>query len=129
MTYGTYARLRGGYYDSDSYLHLFGSFASDNLEKARDEADAIVRQFVANGITEQEFNDKRSHLKNSLRVRMDNNRNLLQLHHQTWLNDAEMTVSHILERIDSLSHEDVNKCIKKYLSDSPVITVLAGLPK
>jgi len=129
MTYGTYARLRGGYYDSDSYLHLFGSFASNNLEKARDEADAIVRQFVANGITEQEFNDKRSHLKNSLRVRMDNNRNLLQLHHQTWLNDAEMTVSHILDRIDSLSHEDVNKCIKKYLSDSPVITVLAGLPK
>ncbi len=128
-TYGTYARLRGGLYESDAYVHVFGSFQSDNLEKARDDMDTIVRKFVANGITEQEFNDKRSHLKNSLKVRMDSMMNLINLHHQTWLTNSNMTVSSIFKRIDSLTHEQVNKCIQTYLADAPIITVLAGLPK
>ena len=128
-TYGTYARLRGGLYESDAYVHVFGSFQSDNLEKARDDMDSIVRKFVANGITEQEFNDKRSHLKNSLKVRMDSMMNLINLHHQTWLTNSNMTVSSIFNRIDNLTHEQVNKCIQTYLADAPITTVLAGLPK
>ncbi len=128
-TYGTYARLRGGLYNSDSYVHVFGSFQSDNLEKARDDMDTIIRQFVENGITVEEFNNKRSHLKNSLKVRMDSLTNLLNLHHQTWLTDSKMTVSEIFSRIDNLTHDAVNKCIQTYLQGSPIITVLAGLPK
>ncbi len=128
-TYGTYARLRGGLYNSDSYIHIFGSFQSNNLENAKHDMDAIVREFVSKGITEQEFNDKRSHLKNSLKVRMDSMQTLISLHHQTWLNNSNMTVAEIFNRIDALTHQDVNKCIQKYLNDTPIVTVLAGLPK
>ena len=129
LTYGTYARLRGGLYNSDSYMHIFGSFSSHKLNDARGFIDDIVREFASEGITEKEFNDKRCHLKNSLKVRMDNSQNLLNLHHQTWLSDSSMTVDTILSRIDNLTHDKVNKCIKQYLSGAPVITVLAGLPK
>ena len=128
-TYGTYARLRGGLYESDAYVHVFGSFKSDNLENAKEDMDAIVREFVSKGITEQEFNDKRSHLKNSLKVRMDSMDNLLSLHHQTWLNNSSMTVAEIFNRIDGLTHKQVNDCIGKYMNNVPIVTVLAGLPK
>jgi len=128
-TYGTYARLRGGLYQSDAYVHVFGSFKADNLENAKEDMDAIVREFVSKGITEQEFNDKRSHLKNSLKVRMDSMDNLLSLHHQTWLNNSSMTVAEIFNRIDGLTHKQVNDCIEKYMNNVPIVTVLAGLPK
>ena len=60
---------------------------------------------------------------------MDSMMNLINLHHQTWLTNSNMTVSSIFNRIDNLTHEQVNKCIQTYLADAPITTVLAGLPK
>ena len=89
----------------------------------------IFEEFVNEGITKQEFEDKKSHLKNSLSVRMDNINNCFMLHHQTLLNGNQMTYNEILNRVKNLTLEEVNDAIEKHLVNKPIITIIAGLDK
>ncbi len=129
LTYGTYSRLRGGHHGSDSYLHLFGSFKVSKLKEAKDLIHDILDKFVNEGVSEQEFKDKKSHLKNSIRVRMDSPQNMFMMHHQTLLNGKDMTYEKIMSNIKSVTHEDVNNAIKTYLKGQPRVTVVGGLPQ
>ena len=127
LTYGTYSRIRGGHHGSDSYMHIFGSFKVSNLDTAKELIDGILDNFVMNGITQKEFDEKKNHLKNSIKVRMDNVNNMFMMHHQTFLNGNEMTYNKILQNIKDLNIDDVNDAINKYLLNQPRITVIGGV--
>lgn len=129
LSYGVYSRLRGGHHGSDSFVHLFGSFKVDKLVEAKQLMQNIFEEFVHEGITKQEFEDKKSHLKNSLSVRMDNINNCFMLHHQTLLNGNQMTYNEILNRVKNLTLKEVNDAIEKHLVNKPIITIIAGLDK
>jgi len=126
LSYGVYSRLRGGNHSSDSYVHIFGSFKYDKLMEAKEKMHEIYNNFVQDGITEQEFKEKKSHLLNSLKVRGDNPSNMFMMHHQTLLN-GNLTVTTIKENIKSLTHEGVNEAIEKYLLEKPICTVIGGI--
>jgi zinc protease len=128
LSYGVYSRLRGGHHGSDSYVHVFGSFKVDDLKIAQKKMNSIVNNFIAKGITQEEFLEKQNHLKNSLMVRMDNVMNMYTMHHQTFLNGNAWTVGKIMDNVRNMTVEKVNRAIKKYLLDKPSLTVIAGLP-
>jgi len=127
LTYGTYSRMRGGHHGSDSYMHVFGSFKVEKLKEARKLMDDILNKFTSEGITEQEFKEKKKHLKYSLKVRMDSVGAELMMQHQTLLNGN--TLGEIQERIEQVTYDEVNEAIAKYLAGKPRVVVLGGLPE
>ena len=129
LSYGVYSRLRGGHHGSDCYMHVFGSFKTDHLEMAHEKVAAIVDEFRMKGITEEEFEEKKMHLSNSIRVRMDNVTNAYVMRHQNFLNSMNWTVNHVLKNIKETTLADVNAAIEKHLKGKPSLTVIAGLPK
>jgi len=126
LSYGVYSRLRGGNHASDSYLHIFGSFKYDKLLEAKEKMHKIYQNFVLDGVTKEEFEDKKSHLLNSLTVRADNPSNMFMMHHQTLLN-GKLTFEDIKKNIQSLTHDGVNAAIEKYLLEKPICTVIGGV--
>lgn len=125
-TYGAYGRLRGGQFSSDSYVHVFASFSNKTIEKDTEAMRALWDEFVAYGVTEEEFKEAKMHMQNSLNVQMDNKENLLGLSHNTLMNNKNVDLKKIMQRIKESSFEDVNAAIEEHLKDKPVVTIIAG---
>ena len=125
-TYGAYARLRGGQLSSDSYVHVFASFSNKTIEQDTEAMRRLWDEFVNVGVTEEEFDEAKSHMKNSLNVQMDNLNNLMSLSHNTLLNNANLSLEEIMKRINSATFESVNYAIEEHLKDKPVVTIIAG---
>ncbi len=126
LTYGSYARLKGGNQNSSSYLHVWATFSMDEMDNGMVVMEEIFRGFRESGITEEEFQLKRSHFVNSLNVLTDNNVNMLNLTHNQLMNGCKISVQDIKERAWSLKLEDVNRAIKKYILPASIIHVKAG---
>ena len=126
ITYGAYARLKGGNSGSSSYVHMFATFDMKNIENGTRVMEEIFRDFRENGITNEEFETKRSHFVNSLNVLTDNNVNLLNLTHNQLMNGCQISIDDIKKRAWELSLDDVNKAIKKHLKDAPIVHIKAG---
>ena len=125
-TYGAYARLRGGQFGSDSFVHVFASFSNQTIEKDTEAMRELWEDFVNHGITQEEFTEAKMHMKNSLNVKMDNLDNLIGLSHNTLMNNKNMNLKTILSRISATTFDDVNNAIKEHLKHTPVVTVIAG---
>ena len=125
-TYGAYARLRGGQYSADSYVHVFASFSNATIQEDTEEMHKLWDEFVAYGVTEDEFEEARSHMQNSLNVSMDNLENLIGLSHNTLMNNKNLSLKVIMDRIKNSRFEDVNNAIEDHLKGKPVVTIIAG---
>lgn len=125
-TYGAYARLRGGQFSSDSYVHVFASFSNATLSQDTEEMRKLWDEFVAYGVTEKEFEEAKSHMQNSLNVSMDNLENLIGLSHNTLMNNKNLNLKVIMDRIKNTSLEDVNNAIEDHLKNKAVVTIVAG---
>lgn len=125
-TYGAYARLRGGQFASDSFVHVFASFSNASIENDTDAMRELWDEFVNHGITQSEFTEAKMHMKNSLNVKMDNLNNLVGLSHNTLMNNKNLNLKTILSRISATTFEDVNNAIADHLKSKAVVTVIAG---
>jgi predicted Zn-dependent peptidase len=125
-TYGAYARLRGGQYSSDSYVHVFASFSNATIQNDTEEMRKLWDEFVAYGVTKEEFEEARSHMQNSLNVSMDNLENLIGLSHNTLMNNKNLNLKVIMDRIKNTRFEDVNNAIEDHLKGKSVVTIIAG---
>ena len=125
-TYGAYARLRGGQYSSDSYVHVFASFSNATIKEDTEEMRKLWDEFVAYGVTEEEFEEAKSHMQNSLNVSMDNLENLIGLSHNTLMNNKNLNLKVIMDRIKNSRFEDVNNAIEDHLKGKAVVTIIAG---
>tara|TARA_B110000008_G_scaffold234763_1_gene239262 strand:- start:8057 stop:10783 length:2727 start_codon:yes stop_codon:yes gene_type:complete len=125
-TYGAYARLRGGQYSSDSYVHVFASFSNKSIKEDTEAMRNLWDEFVDYGITKEEFTEAKMHMKNSLNVQMDNLTNLLGLSHNTLMNNKNLNLKTIVKRISDSNYEDVQEVIKEHLKNKPVVTIIAG---
>ncbi len=125
-TYGAYARLRGGQYSSDSYVHVFASFSNTTIQQDTEEMRKLWDEFVAYGVTEDEFEEAKSHMQNSLNVSMDNLENLVGLSHNTLMNNKNLNLKVIMDRIKNSRFEDVNNAIEDHLKGKSVVTIIAG---
>ena len=125
-TYGAYARLRGGQYSSDSYVHVFASFSNATIKEDTEEMRKLWDEFVAYGVTEKEFEEAKSHMQNSLNVSMDNLENLIGLSHNTLMNNKNLNLKVIMDRIKNSRFEDVNNAIEDHLKGKAVVTIIAG---
>ncbi|MAU13924.1 MAG: hypothetical protein CMH46_00105 [Muricauda sp.] len=125
-TYGAYARLRGGQYASDSYVHVFASFSNKTIEDDTNAMRELWDEFVNYGITKEEFTEAKMHMKNSLNVKMDNLDNLVGLSHNTLMNNKNLNLKTIIKRISEATFEGVNDAITEHLKNKPIVTVIAG---
>tara|TARA_B100000963_G_scaffold141296_1_gene123019 strand:+ start:1756 stop:4479 length:2724 start_codon:yes stop_codon:yes gene_type:complete len=125
-TYGAYARLRGGQYSSDSYVHVFASFSNDTIKEDTEEMRKLWDEFVKYGVTKKEFEEAKMHMENSLNVAMDNLENLIGLSHNTLMNNKNLNLMVIMDRIKNTRYEDVNNAIEDHLKGKPVVTIIAG---
>jgi zinc protease len=125
-TYGAYARLRGGQFASDSYVHVFASFSNKSIEDDTNAMRELWDEFVNYGVTNEEFTEAKMHMKNSLNVKMDNLNNLVGLSHNTLMNNKNLNLKTIIKRITEATLEDVNNAVHDHLKEKPVVTVIAG---
>ena len=125
-TYGTYARLRGGNHDSASWVYSFGSFDMKNMPKAVPVMRQIYEEFCNKGVSEEEFNIKRSNFEKSLKVKLENVSTLLGMTHNTILNGDKVHFKDILDNSMKLTLEDVNGAISRHLKGKRFVHVLCG---
>ena len=125
LSYGIYSRLRGGHQGSSSWVYSFGSFHMSKMKVASPIMRQIFDDFVQNGISEEDFAVKRSNFEKSMKIRMDNVGDLLQMTHNTVLNGAKTNFEKISSIAAQLTLKDVNTAIKRHLQ-GPVVHVLCG---
>lgn len=126
ITYGAYARMKGGNSGSSSYVHMFATFSMKNMDDGMRVMEEIYRGFRETGITQDEFETKRSHFVNSLNVLTDNNVNLLNLTHNQLINGCKISVDDIKKRAWKLTLADVNSAIKTHLKSAAIVHIKAG---
>ncbi len=125
LTYGVYSRLRGGHQSSSSWVYSFGTFSMTKMKEASPIMRKIWDEFAENGISEDQFNIKRSNFEKSMKIRMDNIGDLLNMTHNTVLNGAKTNFEKINSIAAKLTLRDVNIAIKRHLQ-GPVVHVLCG---
>lgn len=125
-TYGTYARMRGGNHDSSSWIYSFGSFDMKNMPVAAAKMREIYETFCNEGITEKDYEVKRSNFELSMKVRMEDKSNLLAMTHQAVLNGCKTSFVDIMDRSQKVTLEEVNAAIEKHLKGKEFVHVVCG---
>lgn len=125
LTYGVYSRLRGGHQSSASWCYSFGTFDMKKIKEASPIMRKIFDDFVQNGISKEDFAVKRSNYEKSMKIRMENVNNLLNMTHNTVLNGAKTNLETISSIAANLTLKEVNTAIKRHLQ-GPAVHVLCG---
>lgn len=130
LTYGIYSGLRGGMDGRDGYFLLWGTFAPTLFGQGKEASLLEIKKWVSGGITESELKSKKSTIRNSFMVKMENTAGLTS----AILANAEdgrpkSYIDEYLNEIDKLKLKKVNAIIKKYIHPDKLIVASAGSVK
>jgi len=127
LTYGTYSTVAGVDFGNDGYWFAWGTFAPSLLEKGRDAIKEQIRLWVENGITPEELDAKKNTITGSYKVGLATTSGLAGQILTNAERGRDITyLDEYPEIINSLTLDQVNNAIKKYIDLDNLIIVAAG---
>jgi zinc protease len=131
LTYGIYARVGGAQNGKDGYWAIRGMFAPALLAKGKEATLEEITAIGKEGITKEELAVRKEVVKGSFVVGASSSGSLA--HTILGLIEEGLSKAYLAEYlaiIDSISLEEVNAALKKYVSGEQLLIVQAGtLPK
>lgn len=127
LTYGINAAIKGATENTDGFFRIWGTFAPSLYEKGRDATLAELKEFVRRGITEAELQAKKDTMRNSTKVGIETSGGLAGLVLMNAEDGKPLSyIDEMLDIVDALNLEEVNRIIKKYIDPDRVVIAAAG---
>ncbi len=127
LSYGVGTWLDEGRLDDNSTLGLYAIYAPENLEKVRAAVSAEIAQALEKGYTDEEVdNAKRAMLEERKSARAEDSTLAGSLVSQAFLGRTWAFSGDLDRAIASVSVEQANAALRKYLKPADLATFLAG---
>lgn len=127
ISYGAGSSVNVSALDQDASLSLYAIFAPQNLDKLKKGVAEELAKFVRDGITAQELKEAKQALAQEAQVyRAQDSVLASMLTGQLYLQRSMQSVAEREAKIASMSLEQVNQAIKKYLNPDMLTQVYAG---
>ena len=127
LSYGVGTWLDEGRLDDNSTLGLYAIYAPENLEKVRAVVSAEIAQALEKGYTDEEVdNAKRAMLEERKSARAEDSTLAGSLVSQAFLGRTWAFSGDLDRAIASVSVEQANAALRKYLKPADLATFLAG---
>lgn len=126
LTYGIGSNI-SGVTMSDGHWQLSATFAPNLLAQGMKSTMRELRDWVDNGITEEELAAKKSTISGSAKVQLATTSGVANYIHDIALRDRSVSYAdEYFEDIDALTLDEVNEAIKKYIDLDKLVIVKAG---
>ncbi len=126
LTYGIYSWIDGEQY-SDGYWQIWSSFNPDLLQKGLQSTKKQVDLWLEEGVSEKELRAKKTNMTGEFKVGLSTTSGManaiLSVIRQNRSLDYLDTYP---KRIESLTRQEVNDALKKYIRKEHIQTVVAG---
>lgn len=127
LTYGIGSTLRGVDNGNDGYWYTWGTFAPELLAQGKEATLEQIEKWVKDGITAEELDAKKNTITGSYKVGLATTRGLAG---QILTNAERGRPTSFLDDypglINSLTLDQVNKAIRKYIHPDQLVIVTAG---
>lgn len=126
LTYGIYASLSNDVYTDGSWS-IWGTFSPDLLSKGYSSTMRELKRWVAEGVSEEEFNNVKTRLIGSYKVRLATTNGMASTILSFIQRGYDLDyIDNYPKEIEAVSLEDVNSAVKKYIDPDKVVVVVAG---
>lgn len=127
LTYGTGSALAGVATEHDAYWRIRVALSQDKLDEGIEATRAVVEDFAAEGVTEEELDEKKTTITGSFTVGLASTGRLAR----TLLANAErgFEVSYLdefPEKVEALTLEEVNDAVRRHFRPGALHEALAG---
>ena len=127
LTYGIRSSMSGFGNDTDGYWYVGGTFSPDLLSKGESSTLREIRKWAQDGVTQKEVDTTKSTLTGSFKVGFDTTRGLAGGILSAVIDWEDLSyVDEMPNMINSVTLEQVNAAIKKYISIGDLYEVAAG---
>ena len=127
LTYGIRSSMSGFGNDTDGYWYVGGTFSPDLLSKGESSTLREIKKWAQDGVTQKEVDTTKSTLTGSFKVGFDTTRGLAGGILSAVIDWEDLSyVDEMPNMINSVTLEQVNAAIKKYISIGDLYEVAAG---
>ena len=127
LTYGIRSSMSGFGNDTDGYWYVGGTFSPDLLSKGESSTLREIRKWAQDGVTQKEVDTTKSTLTGSFKVGFDTTRGLAGGILSAVIDWEDLSyIDEMPNMINSVTLEQVNAAIKKYISIGDLYEVAAG---
>ena len=127
LTYGIRSSMSGFGNDTDGYWYVGGTFSPDLLSKGESSTLREIKKWAQDGVTQKEVDTTKSTLTGSFKVGFDTTRGLASGILSAVIDWEDLSyVDEMPNMINSVTLEQVNAAIKKYISIGDLYEVAAG---
>ena len=127
LTYGIRSSMSGFGNDTDGYWYVGGTFSPELLSKGESSTLREVKKWAQDGVTQEEVNITKSTLTGSYKVGFDTTGGLAGGILSAVIDWEGLSyVDEMPNRVNSITLEQVNAAIKKYISIEDLYEVAAG---
>ena len=127
LTYGIRSSMSGFGNDTDGYWYVGGTFSPDLLSKGESSTLREIKKWAQDGVTQKEVDTTKSTLTGSFKVGFDTTRGLAGGILSAVIDWEDLSyIDEMPNMINSVTLEQVNAAIKKYISIGDLYEVAAG---
>ena len=127
LTYGTRSTIGGVANGNDGYWYIWGTFAPELINQGRESTLEKLRQWISEGVTEDELRAKKSALTGTYKVGLATTRGLAGEILATVERGKSLEyMDEYPDKINALKVGQVNNAIDRYCNEGRLVTVAAG---
>ena len=126
LTYGIYS-FHTNDIQADGGWYIQGAFNPSLLQKGLESTNREIKNWIEKGITEEELENKKSTIVGQFKVQLSTTNGIANQIHSFLQRGFDVDyLEEYPKLIESLTLEQVNKAIKKYINPENIVTVMAG---